>query len=60
MKSAFFWETSRDEAEKTRSESFFFFFAAQILKGPTDLWDEINGDQTSLNFSFNVTPQDDS
>lgn len=35
-------------------------FAVQILKGPTDLWDKINGDQTLLNFSFNVTPQDDS
>lgn len=36
------------------------FSALQILKGPTDLRDEINGDQTLLNFSFNGAPQDDS
>ena len=56
MKSAFFWETSRVEAKRCGAK----VFALQILKGPTDLWDEINGDQTLLNFSFNGAPQDDS
>lgn len=53
MKSAFFWETSEKRCGVKVS-------ALQILKGPTDLWDKINGDQTLLNFSFNCTLQDDS
>lgn len=39
------------------SESFLL---GKNLKGPTDLRDKINDDQTLLNFSFNGTLQDDS
>lgn len=50
MKSAFLSKTSRDEAGRRRAKVWAF----------TDLPEEINGDQTLLNFSFNCGLQDDS
>lgn len=36
------------------------FFAPQILQGPTDVWDKINGDQTLLNLPFSSELRADS
>ena len=47
-------------AELRQKELEWKFLLGKILKGPTDLWDKINGDQTLLNFSFNGTLQDGS
>lgn len=56
MKSAFLWKMSWDEAGRCGVK----VCAVQIASGFTDLWDEINGDQTLLNFSFNCAMQGDS